>query len=94
MADEQAAEALRALLAETAHAHHEATGGVNNAWADWYADYMSGRLGDIIGFEPDVTMTSAWLTAADERHKTEEPDVRYWPTLYARYILEDYAPNA
>lgn len=91
MADDDQIEALRALLAETAHAHHEATGGVNPQWAEWYADYLHGKIDEYVGFSPDVDTIASWLTAADERHQAEEPDTKYWPTLYARYILENYA---
>ena len=93
MATDEATDELRGLLAETAHAHHEATGGVNPEWAAWYADYLFGKIDPYVGFSPDRATIEGWLTAAEQRHQTEEPDEKYWPTLYARYILEDYAPE-
>ncbi len=91
MADQDKIEALQRLLAETADAHHKATGGPDSNWAGWYADYLHGKIDEQVGFSPDVETLAAWLTAADERHRTKEPEIKYWPTVYARYILEDYA---
>lgn len=91
MADEERIDSLRGLLAETAHAHHEATGGVNRQWAEWYAAYLEGKIDSHVAFSPDPSTIEEWLVAADERHQAEEPETKYWPTLYARYILEDYA---
>jgi len=92
VADDEHIERLGGLLAETAHAHHEATGGVNPPeWAPWYADYLQGKIDGSVGFSPDPVTVESWLTMADERHQAEEPETKYWPTLYARYIIEDYA---
>lgn len=91
MVEEERIDSLRGLLAETAHAHHEATGGVNPRWAKWYAEYLEGKIDSHLGFSPDRKLIEEWLTAADERHRAEEPETKYWPTLYAGYILEDYA---
>lgn len=91
MDDEARIEGLRALLAETAHAHHEATGGPNASWANWYAEYLQGKVDEYVGFSPDVATIAGWLLAAEGRHESEEPDEKYWPTVYARYIVEDYA---
>jgi hypothetical protein len=92
--DEARIEGLRELLAETAHAHHEATGGPNSNWSGWYAEYLVGKIDEYVGSSPDVETISSWLTAADNRHQTEEPDTKYWPTVYARYIVEDYAAQS
>jgi hypothetical protein len=84
-------DALSVLLADTASAHHEATGGPDEDWAGWYAEFLVGKIDEHVGSSPDVETIKAWMIAADERHRGQDADVRYWPTLYARYILEDYA---
>lgn len=84
-------EGLRALLAETAHAHHEATGGPNANWADWYGEYLHGKIDAYVGSSPDMATISGWMIAAEKRHESEEPENNYWPTVYARYIVEDYS---
>ena len=91
MDDEARIEGLTNLLAETAHAHHEATGGPNANWSGWYAEYLLGKIDEFVAFSPDVETISSWLTDAEERHDTEEPETKYWPTVYARYIVNDYA---
>lgn len=91
MDDQPRIEGLRDLLAETAHAHHEATGGPDSNWSGWYADYLAGKIDEFVGFSPDVETISAWMTAADKRHLAEEPEEKYWPAVYARYIVEDFA---
>lgn len=75
------------LLATTARAHHEATGGPNANWAQWYAARMHPEVGDALGVTPDVATLADWLTAADERYQRETPDVS-WPTAYAGWFLE------
>jgi hypothetical protein len=84
-------EGLRALLADTAHAHHEATGGPNANWAGWYAEHLYGRIDEYVGSSPDMATISDWMIAAEKRHEAEEPENKYWPTVYARYIVEDYS---
>ena len=81
---------LTRLLAATARAHHEATGGVNHDWADWYAKRLLGEIDDYVGFSPDAATIAGWLAAADARQKAADPDGR-WPPFYARYILEEHA---
>ena len=76
MAEDKDIERLRGLLAETGHAHHEATGGVNPEWAAWYADYLQGKIDRSVGFSPDPSTVEAWLTMADERHHAEEPETK------------------
>jgi hypothetical protein len=89
--DEARIEGLRALLAETAHAHHEATGGPNANWAGWYGEYLYGKIDEYVESSPDMATISGWMIAAEERHESEEPEDKYWPTIYARYIVEDYS---
>jgi hypothetical protein len=80
---------LARLLAATARAHHEATGGINDDWAAWYAEHMSGEIDALVGFSPPIEDVSSWLSEADERHGAEAPDDR-WPAFYAQLILEEF----
>jgi hypothetical protein len=83
---EENVEALKELLASVARAHHEATGGVNAAWAEWYAAHLHPAIGPAIGAEPSVAQLAEWLTAADVEYRSEERDVS-WPRYYAHFIL-------
>ncbi len=81
---------LSRLLAATARAHHEATGGTNSHWPAWYAAHLVGSIDEFVGFSPDATVIEEWLIKSDERHQAVDPDGR-WPAFYARYILEELA---
>ena len=92
MDGQQKQRGLTRLLASTARAHHEATGGVNDDWARWYADRMMGAIDEFVGFSPHVDSIHVWLIAAEDKQRTEDPDER-WPPAYARYILDEYAQD-
>jgi hypothetical protein len=79
--------ALSRLLASTARAHHDATGGRSATWPRWYAEHLHDRLSDILSTTPDVDTLAAWLTAADRRYRQESPDGS-WPSAYAAWIIE------
>ena len=85
MADAKVEE-LKELLKSVARAHHEATGGVNAAWAEWYAEHLVDPIGPVIGANPSVEQIADWLTAADAEYRSEERDVS-WPRYYAHFIL-------
>jgi len=85
--DDDRRRALSRLLAATARAHHEATGGENASWPRWYAEQMEGRLDEILGISPDLETVAAWLAAADDRYRGESPDAS-WPSAYAAWIIE------
>lgn len=80
-------EGLKELLKETARAHHEATGGVNAAWAQWYARYLEHRVRAYVGYDPGVETLATWLSTADVRYRAEEHTMG-WPRFYAGFILE------
>ena len=84
---------LTRLLASTARAHHEATGGVDEAWVDWYARHLEGGVDEFVGFSPSVDEIRDWLLSADEEHRRTDPDGR-WPPLYASLILGRYSRRA
>jgi hypothetical protein len=90
MVDESAQRGLARLLATTARAHHEATGGINEEWAQWYAEYLADRIDEFVGFSPSVEIIGEWLVAADDKQRAEDPEGR-WPPAYARFILEELA---
>lgn len=79
-------EELKELLKSVARSHHEATGGVNAAWAEWYAEHLQDPIGPVIAANPSVEQIAEWLTAADVEYRSEERDVS-WPRYYAQFIL-------
>ncbi len=83
---ETAAEELKELLKTIARAHHEATGGANAAWAEWYAEHLHDPIRPLIGANPSVGEIAGWLTAADIEYRAEERN-ESWPRYYARFIL-------
>jgi hypothetical protein len=90
MVDADGRRGLTRLLAGTARAHHEATGGINSDWARWYAQHLSEEIDEFVGFSPAVETIQEWLVEADERHRAADPD-GHWPSFYARYIIEMHA---
>lgn len=90
MNDEERRHGLSRLLAETARAHHEATGGPNSDWPGWYAAYLEERIDEFVGFSPTVATIRSWMVECDELQRAEDPDGR-WPPFYAKHILDNYA---
>lgn len=79
-------EELKELLKTVARAHHEATGGVNAAWAEWYASQLQEPLASLVGTSSSVEDIADWLTTADIEYRAEERNVS-WPRYYAGFIL-------
>lgn len=71
---------------ETAKAHHEATGGVNPQWANWYAERLIEPVRDLVDRNMELDALVAWLEEADRRYREEEPEVS-WPKAYAGWLL-------
>ena len=92
MDDQERVHGLARLLAATARAHHEATGGANDDWATWYATELSGDIDGFVGYAPQVAEIAGWLTRLDEQQRSENPDGR-WPQFYAERIVERYAKD-
>ena len=90
MAGDERLEPLKELLKDTARAHHTATGGVNAAWAQWYAAYLEHRIDEHVGFAPSRETVAEWLVTADVRYRSEDRNVG-WPRFYAGYILDQVA---
>lgn len=88
MAESDTHHELAGLLVATARAHHEATGGVNPEWADWYAERLIDDVNRLLASEMDADELARWLTDADRRYRDEEPDIS-WPKAYASWLLGD-----
>jgi hypothetical protein len=92
MADQDQVRQLGRLLGAAARDHHEEHGGdPAPTWADWYAGWLVGKIDDYVGFQPSVGQITDWLTEADERFRSEQPDTK-WPYFYAELILDSLAP--
>ncbi len=74
-------------LIDTARAHHEATGGVNPEWAQWYAERLLEHVRDLVDEEMTVDDLAAWLEDADRRYQEESPEIS-WPKAYAGWLQE------
>ena len=78
---------LMGVLVETARAHHEATGGINDRWPEWYADRAVDRVNRLLGSEMTASELAEWLAGADRRYKQDGPEMS-WPRAYATWLLE------
>jgi hypothetical protein len=88
MSEQDTVESLVTLLKQTARAHHEATGGVNPAWAEWYAEHMIEDLRNLSIKEMTTDELSTWLADADRRYRAETPEMS-WPRAYATWFIEE-----
>ena len=77
---------LVGYLITTAKAHHEATGGVNPQWAEWYAERLVGDVNRVLNAEMSVDELAEWLIGADRRYREEGPELS-WPKAYASWLL-------
>jgi hypothetical protein len=84
--EQRRVDGLEAVFAAAGAAHHDATGGPDDAWADWYARWLDGRVEPLLGMRPGVERLSRWLIEADLRHRSVEPE-RPWPEAFAEYVL-------
>ncbi|HSJ82288.1 MAG TPA: hypothetical protein VLA91_00575 [Acidimicrobiia bacterium] len=74
------------VLINTAKAHHDATGGPNPGWAEWYAEHAVDELNQVLGSEMTVIELAEWLAQADIRYREEKPE-ESWPKAYASWLL-------
>lgn len=75
-------------LIDTARAHHEATGGINPQWAQWYAARLIEPVRQLVDDQMTVDDLALWLEDADRRYQDEDLDVS-WPKAYAGWLLQD-----
>ena len=88
MTESEGFDALVGHLVATARAHHEATGGVNPQWADWYASKLVDDVNEVLGDVMTATELSEWLVEADRRYRDEDQSMS-WPKAYATWMLAD-----
>ena len=88
MAESERFDALVGSFVATARAHHEATGGVNPQWADWYANKLVDDVNEVVDAEMSSAGLSEWLVEADSRYRSEDQGVS-WPKAYASWLLAE-----
>ncbi len=71
-----------------ARAHHEATGGVNPQWAEWYAEHLIDDVNDTLDSHMGIDELAEWLVEADRRYRGEDQELS-WPKAYASWLLPD-----
>lgn len=86
VSDTEARSELMGYLITTANAHHEATGGVNPQWAEWYAGDLIGDVNRVLDADMSVDELAEWLIGADRRYREEGPEMS-WPKAYASWLL-------
>jgi hypothetical protein len=75
------------VLVHTARAHHEATGGPNPSWAEWYAHHAVAEINELLDRRMSEPELAEWLAAADRRYLAEQPE-QSWPRAYATWLME------
>jgi hypothetical protein len=74
------------VLINTAKAHHDATGGPNPQWAEWYSEHALDDINRLLGSDMTAIELAEWLTLADLRYREENPE-ESWPKAYASWLL-------
>lgn len=74
------------VLINTAKAHHDATGGPNPQWAEWYAEHAVDDINQLLSSEMTAIELAEWLAQADLRYREENPE-ESWPKAYASWLL-------
>jgi hypothetical protein len=83
---------LQELLEEAGAAHHRAfaaTNGVDDAWAQWYAQFLRGRLSPPLKLEPSTSQLAQSLVLYDLDHRRLRR-AGQWPEYYALRLVEEY----
>ncbi len=86
MTDSEALSELVGYLVSTAKAHHEATGGVNPQWAEWYAEHLINDVNSVLDADMHIDELAQWLIRADRRYHESSPELS-WPKAYASWLL-------
>jgi len=84
---------LARLLANTARAHHAATGGATPGWSRWYAEQLVDDVNDLLRTDVAASELETWLTDADRRYR-EESHVMSWPNAYAGWLVTELPGSA
>jgi NAD(P)H-hydrate epimerase len=90
--DEKLIDELANLLNETAEAHHKAfaaTEGEDPDWPIWYADYLLGKMRQMLKATFAKSELVYLLVSADKENGSVTPGA-YWPRFYAKFIIGRY----
>ena len=85
-------EQVAELLHEAAETHHRVfriTGGADEDWASWYADWLLklSELPELLGAAPVRSVLVYELVALDRQYTTKPRD-ESWESFYARELIE------
>lgn len=92
MTNDSRHQAIVQLLHQTGRAHHAAfitVDGADPEWPLWYAAYLQGPLGELLGYELSQSEIVYWLVRLD-REYSETGSQEPWPQWYARMLLDEY----
>lgn len=87
---------LQQLLEAAGAAHHHAfaaTNGADDAWAQWYARYLRGKLSPPLKLEPSTSQLAQSLMLYDLDHRRLRR-ASTWPEYYALRLVEEYGLRA
>jgi hypothetical protein len=96
MPAQQAENSLKAILGDTARAHHDAfaaTDGDDPDWPLWYAANLKPLLREFLAAEMTQSRLVHCLVALDDEHAAEMSD-EPWPSFYAIRLIERYGTAA
>jgi hypothetical protein len=90
------ARAVARLLEEAAELHHRTfriTGGADDDWASWYADWLVelSELAEVLGTRPVRSHLVHALVQAERDHETGSGEP--WAEAYARALLERFGAD-
>ena len=86
---------LAALLQEAAETHHRVyriTGGTDDDWASWYAEWLLtlSELPDLLDIRPIRSHLVHALVQLDRDHTAAATD-ETWPDFYARHLSQQFS---
>ena len=93
MSDQNKVRALARLIDAAGQAHHEAIGGADPEWPEWYANQMYPAVLAHVDSNPSVDEVAQWLAEADELHRTAAPEAP-WAEFYADTIIRSHSTKA
>lgn len=87
---------LQEQLEAAGAAHHvafAATNGADDAWAQWYAQYLRGKLSPPLKLQPSSSQLAQSLILYDLDHRRLRRASK-WPEYYALRLVEEYGLRA